>query len=66
MECGRVVFVRALAHTHEPAKDTLFFFDRCRVRAGASILCKYEGRDVLLSKVASILVFTRAFFLPPL
>ena len=33
----------ALAHTHEPAKDTLFFFDRCRFRARASILCENEG-----------------------
>ena len=24
MECGSAIFVRALAHTHEPAKDTLF------------------------------------------
>ena len=33
----------ALAHTHEPVKDTLFFFDRCCFRARASVLCEYEG-----------------------
>ena len=32
-----------LAHTQEPAKETLFFLERCRFRARASILCEYEG-----------------------
>ena len=33
----------ALAHTHEPAKKSVFFFDRCCSRARASILCEYKG-----------------------
>ena len=44
MECGRGVFVvaLALAHTHEPAKDKRLFLDKCRFMARASILCEYE------------------------
>ena len=49
--CHFLVSMLALAHTYEPAKDTLIFFDRCHFRARASILSEYDGRDLVISKV---------------
>ena len=72
MKCGRgflckhATKILALTHTHGPANDTLFFFDRCCFTARASILCEYEGRDLVISKsVYPFLVFSHAFYMSP-